>query len=257
MIVHDVAQGSADWWNLRLGVPTASAMDSIIKSSATWLCVHDGETVSRHTSQTTAESAAAKANKKLPGHSAISVFEPSSSAETYKHKLLAEWLMGIPIDDYQSKWMERGHELEPEAWAYYELQNDVDVVRGGFITDDAGTVGASPDGRVYDGEELVGGIELKCPAPQTHVGYMLKPESLATAYKHQTQGCILLTGARWWDLMSYHPMLPPVVVRVTPDGDAQYVESLRSAVFEFAQQVAELKHTLSHLRRGTTNGNES
>lgn len=249
MIVHDVAQGSADWWKLRLGIPTASAMDSIIKSAPTWFCVRGDDVVSRHTSEDTATKAAEKANKKLAGHTAVSMFEPSGQAEGYTHKLIAEWLMGIPIDDYQSKFMERGHELEPEAWKYYEFQHDVDVTRGGFITTDDGLVGASPDGRVYDGEKLVGGIELKCPAPHTHVGYMLNPDSLVQAYKHQTQGCLLLTETKWWDLMSYHPMLPPVVVRVTPDEDAEYVKALRSAVFEFAQKVADLKANMADLRR--------
>lgn len=246
MIIHEVDQGSADWWSLRLGLPTASAFGRIVTNSATWLVMKDGETLSRHTKESTAQSAADKAAKKFPEATiwTESVYELSSQAEGYTHALLAEWLMGVPADDYQSKWMERGTELEPEAWEFYEFQQDVEVTRGGFVTNDSRTLGCSPDGRVYDGDILVGGVELKCPSPQHHMGYLLGGKSVADAYRHQVQGCLLLTGAKWWDILSYHPSLPPAIVRCTPDDDPKYLKALGNALDSFVEGLEQAKEKL-------------
>ena len=192
MIVHDVVQSSADWWRLRLGMPTASNLDKILTSAT---------------------------------------LKPSKQSDAYLDKLLAEWLMQAPIDDYVSAAMDRGTDLEPEAWRAYEFHRDADVTRGGFITTDDGAVGCSPDGRIYVGEVLVGGVELKCPGPATHVGYLRRPATLESAYRHQVQGCMYVCDVRWWDVMSYHPIMPPVIVRVA--RDETYMAALGPAIDAF------------------------
>lgn len=202
MILHEVEQTSAEWWQLRLGTPTASNFDKLITKTG-----------------------------KL-----------SAQADGYIDKLLAEWLLQAPIDDYTSRAMERGIELEPEAWASYEFLCDINVERGGFCTTDGGRVGCSPDGRIYEAGELVGGIELKCPNPATHVGYLRGDRTVADAYKHQVQGCMWVTGAHWWDAMSYHPSLPPSIVRV--ERDDAYQALLTDALTEFCDRLDAAKATL-------------
>jgi len=113
--------------------------------------------------------------------------------------------------------MERGTEMEGEAREAYELTQDVTVQPAGLCYRDASRrVGASPDGLVYDGQELVGGLELKCPKAGTHVGYIVADE-VPGDYRHQVQGCLYVTGAEWWDFMSYYPGLPLFVKRAYPD----------------------------------------
>ncbi len=208
MIVHDVAQHSAEWWRLRMAIPTASAADKLLTPKT---------------------------------------LKPSKQREAYMNALLAEWMTGIPSDDYQSRWMERGQELEEEAWAYYELAQDVEVVRGGFVTTDDGRIGASPDGRIYRSVDVTvfhGGVELKCPSAPIHVGYMRRPITLLEAYRGQACATLAITNADWWDLMSYHPLLPPVLLRVVASAEHEYIVALREAYAGFASELETEKERL-------------
>jgi hypothetical protein len=103
----DCAQGSAEWIEARLGIPTASQFHRIIQPVR---------------------------------------LKPSTSQKAYINELLAEWLLGTPQDDAWTEFMERGTELEDEARLWYELDNDLTVDRVGFCTTDNGSIGASPDG---------------------------------------------------------------------------------------------------------------
>lgn len=106
MIIHDMEQGTEEWFAVRLGIPTASKFSDIFTSQG----------------------------------------KPSASQNKYMNLLVAEWLMGERVETYQNDAMARGNELEPEARTYYELQSDVDVEQTGFITTDDGLIGGSPDG---------------------------------------------------------------------------------------------------------------
>lgn len=179
MRILDVAQGSPEWLQARLGIPTASQADRILTPAR---------------------------------------LKPSSSAAGYRLQLLAEWVLGYPVEwSGNSAYMERGTELEAEARAAYEVEMGVDVEEVGLVLAPGGMFAGSPDGLV----DSTGGLEIKCPAIHTHIGYLLDPESLAAAYRGQVQALLWLTGREWWDLWAYHPELPPVRVRVEPDLEWQ------------------------------------
>jgi hypothetical protein len=198
--VLDVMQGSPEWLQARLGIPTASAFDRIISP------------------------------KKL---------QASTQAPTYRNQLLAEWLLGHPIDwGGSSQFMDRGTAMEPEARAYYAFHKDVEVQPTGFILRDDEMVGGSPDGLV--GED--GGLEIKAPAIHTHIGYLLEPESLVAEYHSQVQGYLYLTGRAWWDILSYNPDLPGVIVRIEPDP--RYQAALGSALDAFVGNLLEARAAL-------------
>lgn len=179
MRVLDVVQGSPEWLQARLGIPTASQADRILTPSK---------------------------------------LKPAAAAREYLHQLLAEWILGYPIEwAGNSQYMQRGTDLEAEARAAYELEMGVDVQTTGLLLTDDGMFGGSPDGLVGD----TGGVEIKCPAIHTHIGYLLAPESLAGRYRGQVQALLWLTGREWWDLWAYNPELPPVRARVEPDPEWQ------------------------------------
>lgn len=158
--------------------------------------------------------------------------KPSSQAATYRNQLLAEWLFGYPMDwTGASQWMERGTEMEAEARAAYELEMGVDVQQVGLILRDDEMFAGSPDGLVGDD----GGLEIKCPAIHTHIGYLLNPDSLADEYRGQVQSILALTGRDWWDLWSYNPDLPPVRVRIT--RDAEYASAFDKALSAFVANL--------------------
>lgn len=208
MRVHDVKQNTPEWEFLRAGIPTASAFDKIITPTG-----------------------------KL-----------SKSARDYKAWLLAERVMRKPIETVKSHWMDRGTEFEAEAVSFYEMLRDCSTERIGFVTNDEGTIGASPDR--WSGDE--GQVEIKVPAPHTHMAYYIAQESLqnleklkesiatclATEYKVQTMGQLWITERKWADLLSYSPEgLPPVYVHLK--RDEEFISILAQSVTEFSRDLEE------------------
>lgn len=202
MIVHNVEQGSREWLECRLGIPTASAFKKIITPTG-----------------------------KL-----------SAQARQYAYLLCAERLLnGVQGSLDGMAWMERGKELEAEAVKSYEFEQDVSTKTVGFITTDCGQIGCSPDRLVGDR----GLLEIKCPAPSTHVGYLL--DGMDKDYIPQVQGQLFVTGRAWCDWYSYNPAMPSVRVRVFPD--AEYQANMAVALSDFVKMKLEFMDRLQNLGR--------
>lgn len=148
------------------------------------------------------------------------------------NQLVAEILTGESQDDFDgTAFTARGTAMEDEARRWYAFDRGVTPVRVGFITRDDGRVGVSPDSLVGDD----GGLEIKCPSAKTHVGYALDHRTLVTAYRGQVQAALLVTGRKWWDLVSYNPDFEKVVVRCVPDEE--YLAALRPALDDFLHRI--------------------
>jgi hypothetical protein len=156
--------------------------------------------------------------------------EPSSTAETYINELIAEKLTGEPTYVTETEWMTRGKALEVDAKCFYEFEHGVDINDVGFIKDDKYECGVSPDGLI--GKD--GGIEIKCPKPSTHVQY-LRNKKVPSIYIAQIQGCMWITGRKWWDFMSFHPMMEPVIIRV--QRDEEFISKLSGLVIEACKTI--------------------
>ena len=147
-------------------------------------------------------------------------------------ELVAERFMRRPTEQFSTPWQIRGSFLESEAGRYYAFIRDCEPETVGFITNDAGTVGCSPDRLVGDDALL----EIKCPAPHTQIGYLLN-QGPSAKYKPQIQGQLWLCGKRdWCDLLSYHPELPVALVRV--ERDDKFIAILSDAVERFSDELA-------------------
>ena len=199
MIYHAVMQNSEEWDALRSGRPTASAFFQIV----------------------------------TPGG------KLSKSSRKYRNRLIAERRNGGPLLDpqsaYQSEFMQRGHFLESQAVAAYEFLRNVATQPGGFITTDDGSIGCSPDRLVGDD----GLLEIKCPSPAVHMGYVLDGVlGVVEDYYPQLQGQLLITERKWVDIVSYSdvPNFPPVIIRV--ERDEPYIDNLCSALVEFVREMA-------------------
>lgn len=186
MKIIDVEQGTPEWLHARIGVLTASQMDQVITPKT---------------------------------------LKPSASRVALAYLMLAEEMIGQPLDNQSSGFMQRGTALEAEARAWYSFERDVEVVRVGLITTDDGRAGCSPDGLVGDD----GGVEIKCPAAHTHVGYLL--DGPGTDYACQVQGSLWVTGRAWWDFVSYCPGMPARVIRY--EADPAFQAALSAAAAEF------------------------
>ncbi|MEK9726451.1 MAG: YqaJ viral recombinase family protein, partial [Rhodospirillaceae bacterium] len=168
--------------------------------------------------------------------------ELSSQAKEYQYQLLSEWLTGVPHgSESASAFMQRGTQLEPEAAAWYAYDRGVGLEEIGCVLRDDEMVACSPDRLV--GED--GGLEIKAPAASTHVRYMV--EGL-TGYTSQVQGALWLTGRSYWDLLSYHPDMPAVVVR--HERDEKHIAALERAVGQFVEELLAAREAL--LARGCT-----
>ncbi len=199
MKIIECEQLSTLWWEARRGIPTASAFDRIIQ----------------------------------PKKGLI-----SASADGYVAELIAEaYVLPPPDQRPQSRAMQNGVECEPEARSFYALDTGADVQKVGFILDDNGAFGCSPDSLV--GEDGV--LEIKCPMPKTHVEYWLAG-GLPSDYLPQCHGELIVTGRKWLDFMSYCPGMPPFVVRIEPN---EFTDKLRAVMLEFYRRYTEAKQLFS------------
>lgn len=109
MKIFEVEQGSYEWLELRLGIPTASEFNKIFSPVQ---------------------------------------LKKSTQQKDYMYELIAERILKRPLDDISSVWLDRGRAEENRAIKAYEFMNDVVVKKVGFIKNDDQNVGASPDGVV-------------------------------------------------------------------------------------------------------------
>lgn len=120
-------------------------------------------------------------------------------------QLACERITGQPQEDaFLSRDMTRGTEVEPEAFAAYELETCSVVQKVGFITHPDLAAGYSPDGIVGDFDGL---LELKCPRAANHLRY-LRGASLPSEWQHQILHALWITGAPWCDFASYCAQFP-------------------------------------------------
>ena len=193
MKIHNFEQNSQEWCSARLGVITASNFAKGITP------------------------------KKL---------QLSSQSEELALSLAGEIITGVSAEEFQGNYhTDRGQELEPDAVELYEMTTGHTTTKVGFVTNDEGTIGASPDRLV--GED--GGLEIKCPSMKQHLRYLFGLDDLTQEHRPQVQGNILVCQRKWWNVMSYHPELPPVIKDVNPD--AEYLGALEPALNEVAQKV--------------------
>ena len=199
MIIRPDPQGSEGWYAARLGLPTASGFENLI-------------TPRTH--------------------------KPSKSADRYLRRLLAEWMLGRPLDDASSDFMARGNEMEADADRWYQFERGVDTIPVGLCLRDDEKVGASPDRLVGDD----GLVELKVPSAEVHMGYLLDPATLVDDYHVQVQGELYVTGRSWADLVSFNPAIPSVLVRC--ERDEAFLKALAEIVDAFVVRLDAAKARL-------------
>lgn len=229
MIYHDTEQGSDAWWNLHSSVPTASNFYRILTPKT---------------------------------------MKPSASRRGLIAELIGNRLSRYApprVETYTSRAMAHGLQTEEEARRWYALTRNVDVQNGGFCLTDDSRFGCSPDGIIGLQNipespnrnaiwRIEGCLELKCPQADTHAGYLLEGGELPDDYRCQVHGQLIVTGARWVDFVSYHPGLPPLLLRVYPD---EFTEVLRKALDEFHEEYLKALYRVAGKPRPETGREDS
>lgn len=196
-VYNDLAQGSAEWFEMRRGLLTASLASNLLTPTG----------------------------------------RPSSSADTIRHRLLAEKLgLQEPEVGYRTEWMSRGIDMEAEARNWIAFAKGWDIIEVGFIMDDSGWAGCSPDGIVNDLPGY-GPLEIKCPKPSTHMGW-LEAGTLPPEHRAQVHFQMLMMDEPCRAVFcSYCPPLKPLLVLVEMDS---YTDALEQALQTHIEKIQSL-----------------
>lgn len=169
MRIHRVEQGSAEWFSMRMGIPCTSGFKNVVTPKG-------APTISE------------RRNK-------------------YRYRLVAERLLRYSMEDkFENYWTLRGKEMEAQAADAFAGFMGVELEDGCFITSDDGRLGCSPDRIVRDSHPRAA-LEIKCPAPWTHVGYLL--DGPGDDYRQQVQGQMMVGEFEAVHFWSWHPQMPP------------------------------------------------
>jgi len=154
------------------------------------------------------------------------------------YRVVYEIITSKSPDNFESKWMDRGHELESLARKKYEMETFNDVQDGGFFEMNE-FIGCSPDGLIDDD----GLLEIKCPKYSTMIQYMLD-HKLPNEYRYQVYGQLLVTGRKWCDFTVYDTNLKLFILRVYPDQKIfdELVKELQTAIIKVKEILKVLKY---------------
>ena len=171
----------------------------------------------------------------------------SSSRYNKMVEKAVERLTGQPMEStFTNDAMQWGIEWEPAAFGAYEALTGQMAQRVGFVAHEDLAIGCSPDGIIGD---FVGGLELKCPQKGTHYGYWRGDRAVPSKYLPQLLHSLWVTGAEYWDWMSYHPQFPPHMqtvyvhverTAVEKELDA-YIKTAKAFLAEVETEVAACK----------------
>ena len=203
----EIDQQTEEWYQTRLGIPTASKFGIIMANHG-----------------------------KAFG-------EP---AKKYAIKLAVESLTGIKdsSEDFTNTHMLRGIEQESIAREIYEMQNFVNVLKGGFFH--CGYFGGSPDG-IIENDRL---IEIKSVIQTTHYA-TLKRGAYDPAYKWQLIGNLLCSNYETIDFISYcstfpeHKQLLVYTVERTNDIEDE-IKLLHERIEEVSEYINQTKETIEN-----------
>ena len=202
----DVEQGSADWFECRKGIPTASRFALVMASGK-----DGGDSVGR---------------------------------DKYMKQLAGELVTGQIAEEFaKTDAMVRGNRMEPEAREWYERTRLVDLQGIGFVRRTVRVplgqdfkCGASPDSRVGPRK----GLEIKTMAP--HLLGEVKDRGAGgfpTAHRAQLHGTMLVCDWDEMDLVLYYTGWPkPPVFRV--ERDDKYIAQLKAELEKFDFELRRL-----------------
>lgn len=211
MILHHAPQGSPEWHAARAGVITASNFKLL------------------------------RAENKLK--TGPNKGQYGEKARDYAFRVAIERISGEPLDEgFETFYMRRGHELEPEARLEREARDGVVVEEVGFITTDDRKFGCSADGFVGDDE----GEEYKCFVAPDKLREILVASDTSEVID-QCLGGLWITGRKRWNFSLYCPALRQLglhLVTFVIERDEDRIEELEQDLLAFERLVTEYEMRL-------------
>jgi hypothetical protein len=199
-IFEDVEQQSEEWFQLRLGVPTASNFGIMMASGK------DGDV--------------------------------SKTRRELMYKLAGEILTGRPAEGkIVTAAMQRGNDMEPEARQHYLNTHFAEVRRVGFIRRKLPSgryVGCSPDALIGKKKAL----EIKTLAPHLMIERLVNGAGLPAEHRPQVHGTMWIADLEEVDLLLFYSGMP-VAPKFTIKRDESYIKQISNAVeiFEYETRM--------------------
>ncbi|MDQ2140926.1 YqaJ viral recombinase family protein [Alcaligenaceae bacterium B3P038] len=167
----------------------------------------------------------------------------STKAKDYAFRLAIERISGQPLDEGFETWsIARGHELEAAASVAHEMAAGLVIEHAGFVLTDNSLFGASADALINDD----GGSEYKCFVSPEKLRNILLEDDWSTL-ADQVQGCLWITGRKWWNQCLYCPGLEPVgkhFTRLRVERDDNHIEAMETKLMQFARLVSQYEDIL-------------
>jgi hypothetical protein len=178
VIIHDMKQGTPEWFAIRAGKITGSMASKLLTPTGKMSASRNGE----------------------------------------MGRLIAEKKGWQEPEEFKpSYWMDRGSEMEKEARSWFSVETGFGVKSVGFIEDAGGLAGLSPDGLLtHPTMASKIPLELKVPKPSTHIGWLMEG-GLPKEHKQQVHFAMAVMDSPRAYFMSYHPECRPLIVKVEYD----------------------------------------
>lgn len=145
--------------------------------------------------------------------------------------------VGVQEEGEYENPMERGHRLEPQARAMFELQTGKKVEEVGFCEDEEnGAICNSPDGLI--GEEEA--VEIKCMGGKNHVKLWLLNAVPEEYFWQVVQYFVVNPKLQKLHFVGYNPDIPvhPMhIVEVTRESVSDSIEQARQVEEAFLDEV--------------------
>lgn len=161
--------------------------------------------------------------------------KPSGKMTAYAYDLARERCGGKAPGAFVNAAMKFGTEQEPLARLAYEAASGYLVEEVGFITDDGGIFGLSPDGLIDDD----GVLEIKTMVSSDTL-FTAVADGDISAYTDQCNGYLWMLGRQWVDLVLWAPDLEAMGLQMTVrriHRDEAAIEALEADLLAFAEIV--------------------
>lgn len=164
--------------------------------------------------------------------------KPLKERENLIWRLATERINGCQARRVEGQALRWGTEAEQGARETYELETGLVIEDAGFIRHPLHYfVGCSPDGLV----EADGGVEIKSPFnSDIHMRRFL--DGMPEEFKPQVQGCMWVTGRKWWDFVSFDPNAAPSfqLLVIRQHREDEYIAELERQVIDAEREVSAL-----------------
>lgn len=233
-----VEQGTPEWFQMRLGVMTASRAKDLIATGGMAPFPEDVEIVKNGRENTATFGGKTYAGTKAEIVSAIRHALPplpSDARNTYMLELIAEVATGQHPEQGQFKQTEWGKQYEETARQIFAFHTGIPVLPVPFCyRDQSMRCGCSPDGIADDKS----GIEIKCPwTTVVYLEFLLNGE-IKPDYREQCQFSMFVTGADHWHFANHDPrMRTRSIHSVVIERDEARMKTFEDAVGQMTHDI--------------------